>query len=94
MDRKIDDLNPILSKITRLVAAIKSLRFALLILMVDICCHDLDQCYLQALFASIGHGVAQCYCLNLILIYYEMCGKTSVEFEAKKEYRMVSSKHR
>ena len=29
MDRKIDDLNPILSKITRLVAAIKSLRFAL-----------------------------------------------------------------
>ena len=29
MDRKIDDFNPILSKITRLVAAIKSLRFAL-----------------------------------------------------------------
>ena len=29
MDRKIDDLNPISSKITRLVAAIKSLRFAL-----------------------------------------------------------------
>ena len=29
MDRKIDDLNPILSKITRQVAAIKSLRFAL-----------------------------------------------------------------
>ena len=29
MDRKIDDLNPILSKITMLVAAIKSLRFAL-----------------------------------------------------------------
>ena len=29
MDRIIDDLNPILSKITRLVAAIKSLRFAL-----------------------------------------------------------------
>ena len=30
MDRKIDDFNPILSKITKLVAAIKSLRFALL----------------------------------------------------------------
>ena len=30
MDQKIDDLNPILSKITRLVGAIKSLRFALL----------------------------------------------------------------
>ena len=30
MDQKIDDLNPILSKITRPVAAIKSLRFALL----------------------------------------------------------------
>ena len=30
MDRKIDDFNPILSKITRLVAAIKSPRFALL----------------------------------------------------------------
>ena len=30
MYRQIDDLNPILSKITRLVAAIKSLRFALL----------------------------------------------------------------
>ena len=29
MDRKIDDLNPILSKISKLVAAIKSLRFAL-----------------------------------------------------------------
>ena len=29
VDRKIDDLNPILSKITRLVAAIESLRFAL-----------------------------------------------------------------
>ena len=29
MDRKIDDLNPILSKITKLVAGIKSLRFAL-----------------------------------------------------------------
>ena len=29
MDRKIDDLNPILSKFTKLVAAIKSLRFAL-----------------------------------------------------------------
>ena len=29
MDRKIDDLNPILSKITRLVADIKYLRFAL-----------------------------------------------------------------
>ena len=29
MDWKIDDLNPILSKITRLVAAIKSRRFAL-----------------------------------------------------------------
>ena len=29
MDQKIDDLNPILSKITRLVAAIKSLRFVL-----------------------------------------------------------------
>ena len=29
MDRKIDDLNPVLSKITRLVAATKSLRFAL-----------------------------------------------------------------
>ena len=29
MDLKIHDLNPILSKITRLVAAIKSLRFAL-----------------------------------------------------------------
>ena len=29
MDRKIDDLNPILNKITRLVAAIKFLRFAL-----------------------------------------------------------------
>ena len=29
MDRKIDDFNPILSKITRLAAAIKSLRFAL-----------------------------------------------------------------
>ena len=29
MDRKIDDFNPILRKITRLVAAIKSLRFAL-----------------------------------------------------------------
>ena len=29
MDRKIRDLNPILRKITRLVAAIKSLRFAL-----------------------------------------------------------------
>ena len=29
VDRKIDVLNPILSKITRLVAAIKSLRFAL-----------------------------------------------------------------
>ena len=28
MDRKTDDLNPTLSKITRLVAAIKSLRFA------------------------------------------------------------------
>ena len=28
--QKIDDLNPILSKITRPVAAIKSLRFALL----------------------------------------------------------------
>ena len=31
MDRKIDDLNPVLSKITRLVAAIKSLRFALFV---------------------------------------------------------------
>ena len=31
MDRKINDLNPILSKITRLVAAMKSLRFALFI---------------------------------------------------------------
>ena len=31
MDQKIDDLNPILRKIIRLVAAIKSLRFALLI---------------------------------------------------------------
>ena len=31
MDRKIKDLNPILSKITRLVAAMKSLRFALFI---------------------------------------------------------------
>ena len=30
MDQKTDDFNPILSKITRLVAAIKSLRFALL----------------------------------------------------------------
>ena len=30
-DRKFDDLNPILSKITRLVAAIKSLRFALFV---------------------------------------------------------------
>ena len=29
LDQKIDDLIPILSKITRLVAAIKSLRFAL-----------------------------------------------------------------
>ena len=29
MDRKMDGLNPILSKITRLVAAIKSLKFAL-----------------------------------------------------------------
>ena len=29
MGKKIDDLNPILSKITRPVAAIKSLRFAL-----------------------------------------------------------------
>ena len=29
MDQKIDDLNPILSKITWLVAAIKSLKFAL-----------------------------------------------------------------
>ena len=29
MGQKIDDLNPILSKITRLVAAIKSLRSAL-----------------------------------------------------------------
>ena len=32
MDRKIDDLNPILNKITRLVEAIKSLRFALFLL--------------------------------------------------------------
>ena len=30
MDRKIDDMNPILSKFTRQVASIKSLRFALL----------------------------------------------------------------
>ena len=30
MDEKLDDLNPILSKITRPVTAIKSLRFALL----------------------------------------------------------------
>ena len=29
MDRKIDDLNSMLSKITRLVTAVKSLRFAL-----------------------------------------------------------------
>ena len=44
MGRKIDDLNPILSKITRLVAANESLRFAWfqcnfqLILRIDILC--------------------------------------------------------
>ena len=36
MDRKIDDLNPILRKITRLVAAIKSLRLALFIILAII----------------------------------------------------------
>ena len=32
MDKKIDDLNPILSQITRLVADTKSLKFALFVL--------------------------------------------------------------
>ena len=36
MGKKIHDLIPILSKITRLVAAIKSLRFALLLLSLYI----------------------------------------------------------
>ena len=35
MGRKIDDLNPILSKITRPVAAINSLRFALILQDLD-----------------------------------------------------------
>ena len=37
MDRKIDDLNPIFSQITRLVADTKSLRFALFVLQDGQC---------------------------------------------------------
>ena len=53
MGKKIDNLNPILSKITRQVAAIKSLRFALFTLNWNVHYHEMY----ESLISIVSYGM-------------------------------------